>query len=306
MRIVIALGGNALGLTPEEQKENARLTAKYILPIIKAGHEVILTHGNGPQVGLINLAFEEGKKNNVKVYEMPFAECGAMSQGYIGYHLANALSNEFKASGINKEVAPIITHVLVDKLDPAFSNPTKPIGSFYTKEEALKMPFTMKEDSGRGYRRVIASPKPVKIIEENQINALIKAGFIVISCGGGGIPVIEENNKLLGIDAVIDKDFASSKLASDLSADILLILTAVKCAKINFNTKAEQDLHIISKEEIKGYLDGKEFKEGSMKPKVIASLNFLESDKKRCAIITDIIHANDAINFKEGTIIKNY
>lgn len=306
MRIVIALGGNALGLTPQEQKENAILTAKYIAPIIKAGHEVILTHGNGPQVGLINLAFEEGKNVNSKVYEMPFAECGAMSQGYIAYHLANALKNEFNQDGINKEVLPIVTHVLVDKNDPAFLNPTKPIGSFYTREEALSLPFPTKEDSGRGYRRVIASPKPVRIIEEAGIKSLINAGFIVISCGGGGIPVVNEDNKLIGIDAVIDKDFASSKLASDIDADMLLILTAVKCAKINFNKENEKDLKEISKEDMEAYLNNNEFKEGSMKPKVIASLNFLNSNKKRTAAITDIIHANDAVNFKEGTIIKNY
>ena len=306
MRIVIALGGNALGQTPEEQKNNAILTAKHIIPIIKAGHEVIITHGNGPQVGLINLAFEEGKKVNQKVYDMPFAECGAMSQGYIAYHLENALYNELKHENMQKEVASLITHVLVDKNDPAFLNPTKPIGSFYTKEEAEKMPFTMKEDSGRGYRRVIASPKPVKIIEENQINSLIKAGFIVITCGGGGIPVIENEGLLQGIDAVIDKDFASSKLASDINADILLILTAVKNAKIKFNTPDEADLGLISKEEMYKHLENNEFKEGSMKPKVIASLNFLNSDNNRKSIITDIDNAISAIEGKCGTIIKNY
>ncbi len=305
MKIVIALGGNALGQTPEEQKQNALVAAKHIIPIIKAGHEVVITHGNGPQVGLINLAFTEGNKLNKKVYEMPFAECGAMSQGYIAYHLENALINEMAISGLKKEVASLVTHVLVSKDDEAFLNPTKPIGSFYTEDEAKKLPFRTKEDSGRGYRRVIASPKPVKILEENQINALINAGFIVISCGGGGIPVIKDGNKLSGIDAVIDKDFASAKLAADIDADILLILTAVKNAKINFNTAYETDLGKVSKEEIERYLANNEFKEGSMKPKIIASLNFLNSDKKKLAIITDINNALNAIEGKSGTIINN-
>lgn len=305
MRIVIALGGNALGQTPEEQKQNARVAASGIIPIIKDGHEVIITHGNGPQVGLINLAFEEGGKTNKKVYTMPFAECGAMSQGYIAYHLENALQNEMKKAELTREVAALVTHVLVDKEDPAFLNPTKPIGSFYTKEEAEKLAFPTKEDAGRGYRRVIASPKPVKIIEENQIKALLQSGFIVITCGGGGIPVIENETGLEGIDAVIDKDYASSKLASDINADSLLILTAVKNAKINFNLPDEKDLGNVKLEDVKKYLEGNEFKEGSMKPKIIACLNFLDSNLKRKAIITDINNAYSAINGLEGTIINN-
>ena len=240
MRVVIALGGNALGNDPKTQKENACVAARALIPIIKSGYEVVITHGNGPQVGLINLAFTEGNGVNDKVYAMPFAECGAMSEGYIGYHLQNALVNELKKEGLDYPVCSVVTQVEVDKNDPAFLNPTKPIGSFYSREEAMeiskKMGYTMKEDSGRGYRRVIASPKPVKILEDNSIKCLLENKNIVISVGGGGIPVIKTDNGYMGIDAVIDKDFASSKLASDISADYLLILTAVGAGFFTFKS----------------------------------------------------------------------
>ena len=303
MRIVIALGGNALGINPTEQYQNAVITSKALLPLFKAGHEIIITHGNGPQVGLINLAFDEGKKINEKVYPMPFAECGAMSQGYIGYHLVNALINEGRKENLDIKATNVLTNVLVDQNDEAFLNPTKPIGSFYSKEEIEKFGFPYKEDSGRGYRRVVPSPKPIKIMEEEQIVSLIEKGYCVICCGGGGIPVTNIDNKLVGLDAVIDKDFASSKLASDINADVLLILTAVKNAKINFNTEDEKDLKVVSVAKITEYLNNNEFKSGSMKPKIEACLQFVTSDN-RLAIITDITHASEAIELKEGTIIK--
>ena len=301
MRIVIALGGNALGIDPKEQLNNAKLTAKYLIPIIKDGHEVIITHGNGPQVGLINLAFLEGNKQNKKVYDMGFSECGAMSQGYIAYHLINALTNEAISNNVSARFSSIITNVLVDKNDKAFENPTKPIGGFYTKEEAQLLPYPTKEDAGRGYRRVIASPKPIRIIEEKDIVNLISNGSCVICCGGGGIPVVEENGKYIGVDAVIDKDFASSKLAKDIDADMLLILTAIENAKINFNTNDEISLHKINKETLKQYLDNNEFKEGSMKPKIEACLDFVNN--KKIAIITNIENAYEAIKLQKGTII---
>ena len=305
MKIVIALGGNALGETPELQSHNAVITAKALLPIIKAGHEVVLTHGNGPQVGLINLAFTEGNKINDKVYEMGFPECGAMSQGYIGYHLQNAIQNELNLSGINKNVISLITQVEVSKDDEAFKNPTKPIGSFYSKEEAAKMPYVMKEDASRGYRRVVASPKPVRVLEEKEIKSLIENGFIVISCGGGGIPVINNNGKYQGVDAVIDKDYASSKLAADIKADMLLILTAVSEAKINFNKQNEKSLSFVTKDEMIKYNTEGHFLFGSMKPKVEACISFLNEREDGTAIITTIEKAYDAINLKAGTIIKN-
>ena len=303
MRIVIALGGNALGIDPKEQKENVRKVSPYLAKIINQGNEVVITHGNGPQVGLINMAFSEGHKHNKNVYEMAFSECGAMSQSYIGYHLVEAISNDLRKLNSSNQVVSVLTNVLVDKNDPAFLNPTKPIGPFYTKQEAEALPYPTKEDSGRGYRRVIASPKPVKIIEEKEINTLLNNHYTVICCGGGGIPVIENDDKLEGIDAVIDKDFASSKLASDINADVLLILTQVKNAKINFGQANEQDLKIISLSDACKYLNNNEFKAGSMKPKIEACISFVK-DKNKVAIITDIENALEALAFKEGTIIK--
>ena len=305
MRIVIALGGNALGNTPREQKENAIKTAKKILPIIKDGNEVIITHGNGPQVGLINLAFTEGNKANERVYEMPFSECGAMSEGYIGYHLQNALQNELRKENIDKNVLSVITQVEVDKNDPAFLNPTKPIGSFYSKEDAMKLPFPVKEDAGRGYRRVIASPKPVRVVEEEAIINLIESGNIVIACGGGGIPVIKEGNSYVGVDAVIDKDFASSKLASDIKSDLLFILTAVNYATINFRKENETLLKDITCDMAIKYNEEGHFLSGSMKPKVEASIDFLKNNKNGTAIITSIDEAYDAYLGKSGTRIRN-
>lgn len=305
MKVVIALGGNALGQTVEEQKTNARITAKGIVDIIKDGHDVIITHGNGPQVGLINLAFSEAKKANNKVCEMPFSECGAMSQGYIGYHLQNAIQNELNEAKINKNVTCVITQVLVSLDDEAFKNPTKPIGSFYSKDEAMKLPYPVKEDAGRGYRRVIASPKPVRIIEVEQINSLVNAGFVVIACGGGGIPVIEEKGILKGIDAVIDKDYASSKLASEVNADALLILTAVDHVSINFNKENEKALTNVSIEEMEKYnLEG-HFYAGSMKPKVEASIDFVKGNNNHLAIITSIDQASKALKGLSGTKIHN-
>lgn len=305
MKIVIALGGNALGNSVDEQKKNARLTAKKICEIIKLGHNVIITHGNGPQVGLINLAFSEGKKVNSKVYDMPFSECGAMSQGYIGYHLQNAIQNELNLNHINKKVVSVITQVEVDKDDQAFLDPTKPIGSFYSLEEAKQLGYPVKEDAGRGYRRVIASPKPVRILESEQISSLVDNGFIVIACGGGGIPVINDNGSYAGVDAVIDKDYASSRHASEINADMLLILTAVNNVLINFGKENETILKEASLEEAMKYnLEG-HFKAGSMKPKVEASIDFVKEGNNRKAIITSIEEASNALKGLSGTIIHN-
>ena len=303
-RVVIALGGNALGNTPLEQIEKANLTAKSLIPIIKAGYKVVLTHGNGPQVGLINLAFEEGSKVNPKVSEMPFPECGAMSQGYIGYHLQNALYNALLNEGIKKDVIPMITRVVVSESDPAFENPTKPIGSFYTYEEAITKPFPTKEDAGRGYRRVIASPKPIDILEADAIRYLMD-NAIVICTGGGGIPVIKKQNTYLGIPSVIDKDFASSKLGELIDADILLILTAVDNVSVNFHKENQIDLKEVSVNELINYNNQNEFSEGSMKPKVEAAIKFVQNNDNKIAIITSIENAYDALLGLKGTIIKN-
>ena len=304
MKIVIALGGNALGNSVDEQKKNARLTAKKICEIIKLGHDVIITHGNGPQVGLINLAFSEGKKVNSKVYDMPFSECGAMSQGYIGYHLQNAIQNELDLNHINKKVVSVITQVEVDKDDRAFLDPTKPIGSFYSLEEAKQLGYPVKEDAGRGYRRVIASPKPVRILESEQISSLVDNGFIVIACGGGGIPVIQRNGKLEGIAAVIDKDYASAKVAELVKADYLVILTAVDNVYINFNKPDQKKLERVSKAEMEEYLNTDYFAKGSMYPKVNACVKFLNNAPGKTAIISSLAKAPEAFEEKSGTIIK--
>lgn len=306
MIIVIALGGNALGIDPKEQRKNVSICAKYLAQIINTNNKVIITHGNGPQVGLINLAFSTGHKIDSNIYEMEFSECGAMSQAYIGYHLTEAINNELKKINSNKKLINILTNVLVDKDDKAFQNPTKPIGPFLSKDEALKFPYPTKEDSGRGYRRVIASPKPIKIIEEDQIETLINNDYTVICCGGGGIPVIETPQGLKGIDAVIDKDYASSTLANNIDADMLIILTQVENAKINFGKTNEQNLYNIKVSKINEYLQNDEFKAGSMKPKVEACINFInnQKQKKRIAVITDMKNLSGAINLEKGTIIE--
>ena len=299
-RVVIALGGNALGKNNDEQLSLVRKTAKNIVDLVEEGHEVVISHGNGPQVGKINLAMENAKEN------MPFPECGSMSQGYIGYHLQQSIENELEKRKINKKCVSVVTQVLVDKNDKAFKNPTKPIGSFYTKEEAEKLAeetgYVYKEDAGRGYRRVIASPKPLEIIELESIYDLVKQGNIVIACGGGGIPVIEKNNKLVGIDAVIDKDLSSALLAEKLGADELLILTNVEKVSINYGKENEQKLSCLTLEEAYKYIEEKEFAEGSMLPKVKACLEFTSKTNNQ-AIITSLEKSKEAINGKTGTII---
>ena len=304
-KIVIALGGNALGNSPSEQLELVKTTAKSIVDLVEAGNYVIVTHGNGPQVGMINLAMEVSHQETESP-EMPFAECGAMSQGYIGYHLQQSIQKELVKRGMRRNCLTVITQVEVDKEDPAFKNPTKPIGTFYTKEEAdkisLEKGYIMKEDAGRGYRRVVASPVPKKIVENRTIKDLLKKGNIVIACGGGGIPVVKYRNGYKGIDAVIDKDRTSARLALDLKADILLILTAVDQVYINFNEENEQKIQKMTIAEAKEFMKAKEFKEGSMLPKVEASIEFA-SKSKGYAMITSLKKAKLALEGKAGTII---
>lgn len=307
-KIVIALGGNALGKTPEEQLELVKTTAKNIVDLVAIGNNVIITHGNGPQVGMINLAMEVAH-NNINSPEMPFAECGAMSQGYIGYHLQQSIEEELVKRKIDKNCVTLITQVEVDEKDKAFNNPTKPIGSFYTKEEATILEkeknYVMKEDAGRGYRRVIASPLPKRILELRVIHDLIDKGNIVIACGGGGIPVIKYLDGYKGVDAVIDKDRTSARLALDVEADILLILTAVDHVLINYKKDNEQKLTEISVKEAKKFISDCEFAEGSMLPKVEACIEFVENaNNKNYAIITSLNNAMMALNGNSGTKIK--
>ena len=309
-RIVIALGGNALGNNPEEQLELVKNTAKAIVDLIKEGHEIMIGHGNGPQVGMINLAMEYASQEGANTPTMPFPECGAMSQGYIGYHLQQAIGNELKREGINKCCVTVVTQVVVDEHDPAFKNPTKPIGSFYTKEDAEKIEkekgYTFVEDSGRGYRRVVASPKPVEIVESNVIEKIVATGNIVITVGGGGIPVIKSNNgELKGVPAVIDKASSSAKLAQDLAADMLIILTAVEKVAINFNKPNQKDLSSMTLEECEKYISEGHFAKGSMLPKVEACKKFVEeSPKNAVAIITSLEKAAEAIRGETGTTIR--
>ena len=252
-KLVIALGGNALGNTPEKQLELVTSTASTIVDLIEEGYDVVIGHGNGPQVGMVNLAFENSYNNSKDTPMMPFAECGAMTQGYIGYLLQQAIGKELNKRNIDKQVVTVITQVEVDKNDEAFQNLSKPIGSFYSKQDAEKIAsetgYTFIEDSGRGYRRVVASPLPKNIIEIETIKKLIDQKVVVITVGGGGIPVIKKDNWYEGVAAVIDKDRASAKLALDLKADMLLILTAVDKVAINFNKENQKDLDELSLEE---------------------------------------------------------
>ena len=305
-KIVIALGGNALGNNLEEQMTAVKSTAKAIVDLIEEGHEVVISHGNGPQVGMINLAMDALTKADAKYSSIPMSVCVAMSQGYIGYDLQNALREELVNRNINKSVATIITQVEVDKNDKAFENPTKPIGSFMTKEEAdvlISKGVNVIEDAGRGYRRVVASPKPKSIVEIETIKSLVDSGNVVIACGGGGIPVIKEGNHLRGASAVIDKDFASATLAKELDADFLIILTAVEKAAINYGKENEKWLANVSVDEMKKYVEEGHFAPGSMRPKVEAGIEFAESKEGRSALITLLEKAKDGILGNTGTRI---
>lgn len=304
-KIVIALGGNALGDTPQEQLKLVAGAAKAIADLIELGNELIVVHGNGPQVGMINKGLAYAAENKAIQASMPLPECGAMSQGYIGYHLQNSIRNELHARGITAPVTAIVTQVLVDEADPAFSNPTKPIGSFYSKEQAEKMEreehFIMVEDSGRGYRRVVASPKPVDVVEKESIRTLSAAGHIVIAAGGGGIPVVEKDGKLEGVSAVIDKDLASAKLAELLGADTLIILTAVEHVAINFGKPNQENLTSINIAQAMEYIAQGQFAPGSMLPKVQAAVGFASKGGK--AIIASLECASDAVKGLSGTAI---
>ena len=305
-RIVVALGGNALGNNSKEQIEIVKNTAKHLVDLVQMGNEVIITHGNGPQVGMIFNAMANVDPTTTED-DMPFAECGAMSQGYIGYHLQQAMEAEFAKRNMRRKVATVVSQVEVDNDDPAFNNPTKPIGSFYTEEEAKKLASEdgaiYKEDAGRGWRKVIASPKPKKICELATIKKLIEEHNVVITCGGGGIPVISTPEGYKGVDAVIDKDRTSALLASSIDADILLILTAVEQVKINFRKDNEENLFKITTEDVKKYIENGEFAAGSMLPKVEACMNFLNHSNNKKAIITSLDKAGEAINGNTGTTI---
>ena len=306
-KIVVALGGNALGNTPGEQLELVKNTAKPIVDLIEAGHEVILAHGNGPQVGMINLAMATSANSPAGTPDMPFPECGAMSQGYIGYHLQNAIREELLNRGMDIPVATIVTQVIVDGDDPAFKKPTKPIGAFYSETEAKRLTeekgYTMIDDAGRGWRRVVPSPKPLDVAEKETVKALVSQGHIVITVGGGGIPVLREGNRLIGVPAVIDKDFASAKMAEILDADYLIILTAVEKVAINFGKPDVKWLGEMSLEDAEQYITEGHFAPGSMLPKVEAAMQFAKSKPGRKALITSLEKAKEGIEGKTGTVV---
>lgn len=308
-RIVIALGGNALGNTAEQQQKMIEAAAPSLVGLIKQGHEIIVSHGNGPQVGMIKLAFDTASETNHNIADFELPECTAMSQGYIGFHLQKGIKKELRREGMPWHVATVITQMEVDQNDPAFRNPTKPIGSFYSKEAAQELmrqnPGTVfREDAGRGWRQMVASPRPKDIVEKDSILNLLDDEFIVIACGGGGIPVVkDENGDYKSVPAVIDKDFASAKLAEMVDADYLFILTAVDRVAINFGKENQEELKKITVQQAEQYAREGHFAPGSMLPKVEAAISFAKSQKGRRAIIASLAKAPLAMKGESGTEI---
>ena len=307
-RIVIALGGNALGNTLPEQMQAVKTTAKALCDLIEEGHQVVVVHGNGPQVGMINNAMAALSREDANQPNTPLSVCVAMSQAYIGYDLQNALREELRKRGFMRTpVVTVVTQVRVDENDPAFQNPSKPIGHFMTREQAEHAEkaygYVMKEDAGRGSRRVVASPKPVEIVEQDAINSLVDANKIVICCGGGGIPVIEQKHALKGASAVIEKDAIAGKLASDLSCDELIILTSVPCVYKNYSKEDQTALETLTVAEAKTLMAEGQFEEGTMLPKIEAAIAYLEKVPAGKVLITSMDHVKDAIRGKAGTVI---
>ncbi|MBR1935187.1 MAG: carbamate kinase [Muribaculaceae bacterium] len=306
-RLVIALGGNALGKTPEEQLRLVGVTASTIVDLVEEGYDVVVGHGNGPQVGMVNLAFEFAAGNGGGTPAMPFPECGAMTQGYIGYHLQQAIQRELARRGLDRPCATVVTQVVVDPADEAFSHPTKPVGMFYSKDEAdaivARTGYTFVEDAGRGYRRVVPSPLPVKIVELPVVEQLVEHHNVVITVGGGGIPVMEKSDgNYEGVAAVIDKDRASARLALDLHADMLVILTAVERVSINYRKADQHDLESMTAAEARDYIAAGHFAPGSMLPKVESCLQFVEATGAP-ALITSLERAREALQGTTGTRI---
>ena len=309
-RIVVALGGNALGNDPREQEERVRVAAASLVRLIEEGNEIVVSHGNGPQVGMIRLAFDcAGGDGKGGIPKMPLEICTAMSQGYIGYQLEAGIKQALAERRLPWQVTTVLTQVTVSADDPAFGNPTKPIGAFYDKESAERMMrgtpgLVMREDAGRGWRRVVPSPKPQEIVEDQAIRALLEREFVVIACGGGGIPVTRgANGALTGVEAVIDKDFASAKLAEMVGADCLLILTAVEHVCIGFGRADERELSHMTVEEAQAHIAAGEFAAGSMLPKVEAAIAFARGGNGRRAVIGSLDHALDAVRGRSGTTV---
>ena len=305
--VVIALGGNALGNTHQEQLQLVENTASHIVDMVADGINVVVSHGNGPQVGMISNAFAEASTHDSSIPEMPFPECGAMSQGYIGYQLSQALLGELKKRSILRSTACVITQTVVYPEDAAFQHPTKPVGPFLSEEEAQKRAeetgMVFAEDAGRGWRMMVASPKPQRIVELDAIKDLMDDGYIVIAAGGGGVPVIERDDSYHGIPAVIDKDRTSAKLAADFKADMLVILTAVEKVAINFNTPEQMDIDCMTISDARRYIEEGQFAPGSMLPKVQACIEYLTAYPQGKALITSLEHAAEGLAGKTGTVI---
>lgn len=308
-RVVIALGGNALQKNGEVSAEAQKKVAGKVGALIaelSSKYEIVVAHGNGPQVG--NILIHEEQAASEKAPAMPLETAVAMSQGQIGYWLAQSIQNAFLKEGKNKKVATVVTQVEVDKNDPAFKNPTKPVGQFYTEKEALKLAkekgWIVKEDSGRGYRRVVPSPKPKSIVEKREILDLVKSGAIVIAAGGGGVPVYRTKilRMIKGVDAVIDKDFAAEKLAELIRADLFLSVTAVDYAYLNFGTPEQSELRNLTSKEAEYYSKQGFFKAGSMLPKITAATEFAK--KGKIGIICSLDNLEEALKLKSGTIIS--
>ena len=304
--VVVALGGNALGNTPQEQYELVQDTAKHIVDMVAEGINVIVTHGNGPQVGMINNAFAYASANDGKTPEMPFPEAGAMSQGYIGYQLSQAILNEMRRRDIMRSTANVVTQTVVYPDDPAFENPTKPVGAFLTEEEAkakaAETGWTYKEDAGRGWRQVVASPKPRRIVESDAIRDLFDAGYVVV-CTGGGVPVFEANDAYAGVPAVIDKDRSAAMMAATFDADMLVILTAVEKVAVNFGKPDQADIDVMDAAQAREYIEQGQFAPGSMLPKVKACLEYVEARPQGRALITSLECAAAGLRGETGTII---
>ncbi|MDK6804425.1 carbamate kinase [Aerococcus sp. UMB7834] len=309
-KVVVALGGNAIlsdDPSAEAQKSALEQTAKYLVQLIANGDELIITHGNGPQVG--NLLLQHIASDSPKNPAFPLDSLVAMTEGSIGYWLQNALQNELQKNNIDKSVASVVTQVVVDKEDPAFKDPSKPIGPFYTEEEAKaemeKSDASFKEDAGRGWRKVVASPKPVRIQEIAGIKSLIEAGQVVVAAGGGGIPVVETDNGLEGVEAVIDKDFASQQLAHEIDADLFIVLTGVDYVYINYNKENQEKLEEVSIDQLQTYIEEDQFAPGSMLPKIEATMAFVDGHEERKSVITSLENLGELIKSGAGTTIKN-
>ncbi len=308
-RIVIALGGNALGDTPQEQRERIDASTPSLIGLISQGHEIIVSHGNGPQVGMLSLAFDLAARHSDRVPVMDLPECTAMSQGYIGYHLQQGIKKELRRQGMPWHVATVVTQVEVDPADPAFADPTKPIGGFYDEATAHRLMaqtpgLVLREDAGRGWRRVVASPRPVEIVERDSILNLLDHEFIVIACGGGGIPVVRDRDgDYQGVPAVIDKDLASARLAETVGADDMVILTAVDKVALDWGTPRQRDLDELDVDTAERYARAGHFGVGSMLPKVLAAVEFVRSSPGRRAVICSLEKAPLAMSGRGGTVI---